>query len=205
MKYLALDIGNVLCTVDFYKFKKLLSSSMNLSFDEVDYFLHRAQKLHDLGLTNIEYELRDYLKIKSDSLITDLLCEWDVCVKPHNDTIKRIVEWQKDYDLKVALLSNIGLEHANQMPLILSYGFFYDKAVKHFSCEVGARKPSLIYYQSFLHQFPEFYGCVYVDDLAENLEASKKFGFKTFQFSLENKNITQELDKLEELVTKWNS
>jgi FMN phosphatase YigB (HAD superfamily) len=173
---------------------------MNITIADGEYFLRRTQKLHDLGLTEMEFELRDHFKIKSSDLIEELLSDWNNCVTGNEYMLKQIASWKIKYDLRIALLSNLGLEHAKMMPYILAQGDFYKSSVKHFSCEVGARKPSLIYYQSFLQQFPEFYHSVYVDDLAENLEASKKFCFQTFQFSLENANINSELDKLEELI-----
>ena len=58
------------------------------------------------------------------------------------------------------------------------------ESVKHYSCEVGARKPSKLYYHSFLQMHPEFKGAIYVDDNKENLEASKEFGFITIRLDL---------------------
>ena len=94
----------------------------------------------------------------------------------------------KKHEIKVALLSNVGLEHSKRMGQVLSQGTFFEDAIKHFSCHVGARKPTLLYYHLFLQLHPEFEGAVYVDDLQENLDASKQFGFKTFHFSLEEIN-----------------
>ena len=89
------------------------------------------------------------------------------------------------HNLKIALLSNVGLEHAERMAKVLSYEGFFQDAIKHFSCQVGARKPTHLYYQSFLQLHPKWERCVYVDDLQANLDASKQFGFKPFRFDLE--------------------
>ena len=109
-------------------------------------------------------------------------------------------------DLQVALLSNVGLEHAVQMARVLDIDSFFDKCVKHLSCHVGARKPTKLYYQSFLMQHPEFYGAAYLDDLQENLDASVPFGFRPRRFSLaEHKPLDIYLDSIEDFILQGNS
>ena len=49
--YVCLDIGNVLCHVDFNVFLADVSESLNVTTEDAMYFLNRSQKLHDLGLT----------------------------------------------------------------------------------------------------------------------------------------------------------
>jgi len=195
MKYLALDIGNVLVNVDFTGVLNLISKTANISINDAEQFLIKTQKFNEIGLTTLSQELEKYFNIKSPILINNILHEWYKCGKANDLILDEILQWKKEMNLNIALLSNIGIEHAYIMPKLLSYGYFYDYTIKHISCEVGARKPSLIYYQSFLQQFPEFSGCVYVDDISENLEASKKFGFKTFQFSLKDLNSPKEINK----------
>ena len=102
--------------------------------------------------------------------------------------------------MKVALLSNIGVEHAQMMETKLELGGFFPGAIKHFSCHVGARKPSMVYYQSFLLQHPEFFGCLYVDDVADNLNASKAFGFRTFQMTLQEPGIEDKIAQIEAII-----
>lgn len=186
MRYAAFDIGNVIVRADFNFFIGELSKQFNMSLEDAKYFMNRSQKLHDLGLTTMKDELRNNLNVKSEPLANGLVNVWNYCINPELFIVDRIHHLMKTENLQVALLSNIGLEHSKRMPIILNrYGFF-DKCVKYFSCHVGARKPSSLYYQSFLQLHPEWKGCVYVDDLQENLDASKPFGFQTFHFSLED-------------------
>jgi FMN phosphatase YigB (HAD superfamily) len=185
MKYVALDIGNVLCHVDSKPFINNLSKTLNITLDEAGYFLHRTQKLHDLGYTVISDELRDHFKIKSQLIIDDLVKSWTNIVVPCLPVLEAFNKLTESHNLKVALLSNIGLEHAGMMEDILSHGDFFKNSIKHFSCYVGVRKPSFIYYQSFLMQYPEFKGCLYLDDLDENLRMGKTLGFDTFKFELD--------------------
>lgn len=200
MIYVALDVGNVLVHSNFDEFLKKLSKSLNITIEEANYFMNRTQKLHDLGLTNMADELRDHFKIKSPVIMEELLSHWNDVIVPSGHIIGLLNDLSKDHEIKVALLSNVGLEHAERMGEVLSHVIF-DNAVKFFSCHVGARKPTLLYYHLFLELHPEFKGAVYIDDLQENLDASKQFGFNTFHFSLEdiNKSSAIEATKMKEL------
>ena len=193
MKYLAVDLGNVICKVDFTNFKNKLSKILNLSLEEIDYFLNRTQPLHDCGLTNISDELRDHFKIKSPVIINELMIEWNLTISSvpvMNGVLRSLLNPDDKNYSKIALLSNMGQEHAKLMSNILSKDV-YDNVIKFFSYEVGARKPSLLYYKTFLDVHPEFAGCLYIDDREENVDAGKKIGFKAVQFDL-NKAIMPE-------------
>lgn len=190
MNYVALDIGNVLVHCDFDSFISKLSKALNITKDEATYFMNRSQKLHDLGLTVMTDELKDHFKIRSEAIIEELVDAWNGIIVADLAILDKLNRMIDKSGLQVALLSNVGLEHAVRMERILSYGGFFQRAIKHFSCHVGARKPTLIYYHTFLELHPEWQGCPYIDDLQENLDASKQFGFKTLRFSLaENRSI----------------
>jgi len=200
MKYVALDIGNVLCHVDFNEFLRDLSSELNITLEDALYFLNRSQKLHDLGLTVMKDELHDHLKIRSPVIIEKLLHSWNKSITPNLQVLDMYNKMTREHGLKVALVSNIGIEHAKQAEDILSHGGFFEGAIKHFSCHVGARKPTNLYYQSFLMEYPEFHGCVYVDDVTENLEAGKRYGFQTYHFDLSKMDVDKELPEIEKLI-----
>lgn len=199
MKYVCIDIGNVLCKVDLSQFIALLSKIKNISKSDALNSFNEIQKLHDLGFTNLSNELSSRFKIYSELLIDELIHEWSNIITPDKDVLDKLNFMIDTKDLKVALLSNIGVEHAKQMSNILGYNNFIDKSIRYFSCEVGARKPSTIYYQSFLQLHPEFVGAAYIDDLQENLDASKKFGFRTFRFALSEIKHSERYSKIKEL------
>lgn len=201
MKYIALDIGNVLCTVDSIGFINLLSSTFNISTAEATRFLKRFQQIHDLGYTTMEDELRDQFSLKSEITIKKLSQAWNDSVAPSLVMLEKLNELRDSHKLQVALLSNIGVEHAAMMEDKLAHGGFFPGAVKHFSCFVGARKPSMVFYQSFLMQYPEFKGCLYVDDLQANLDASKQFGFQTLHMSLELLGVDEKIKEIEQIIT----
>lgn len=182
MKYLALDIGNVLVYADFKPFLNKLSKQFNITLEEANRFLSKTQALHDLGHIKMSDQLQDRFDIKSQVIFGDLVEAWQNIIVPAYWLLELL---DARPTLKIALLSNVGTEHSQTMNKLLGMSAkFYNGATKHFSCEIGARKPSLLYYQSFLALHPEWKGCGYVDDLQENLDASKQFGFRTHRFAL---------------------
>jgi FMN phosphatase YigB (HAD superfamily) len=199
-KYLAIDIGNVLVYANTNKFKNKLSKILNIPLEEANYFLNRVQKLHDLGFTHLLDELHDHFAIKSSVIIDELLDEWNNVIVPCPEIISRLEKMIDRDGLQIALLSNIGTEHAALMPTQLG-DYLFQNSIKYFSCQVGARKPTMVYYHTFLQLHPEWKGCPYIDDLQENLDASQQFGFKTHRFSLEDMSQSKvELDKLEGFI-----
>lgn len=207
MKYLALDIGNVLVKVDIAEFLNTLSSTFNMPIEDCTRFLTRFQKPHDLGLTTMRRELEDRFDIGSDDLLVDeLLACWDRSLTLNSDMITMLSELKKEVGLEIALLSNIGVEHAELIKNMLSYdecGFYFNH--EHFSCEVGARKPTKLFYQSFLMQYPDFHGCLYVDDLQENLDAADIFGFRTQLFSLHDPDLVWSMRELKREISGDNN
>jgi len=200
MKFICLDIGNVLYHCDFKPFLNTLSKSLNITLKDAEYFLGRTQKLHDLGYTVMSDELRDHFHIKSEVVIDEILESWNDSVTPNMDILNYLNDLEADSKLKIALLSNIGLEHATNIDLVLKNTEALGDCIKHFSCFVGARKPSALYYQSFLMQYPEFKGCLYIDDIQENLNMGKKFGFDAQQFDLSIDSHEVLFHKLEVLI-----
>ena len=202
MKYVAFDIGNVICHANMNPFIEEISTTFNISLAEAARFLRSFQQIHDLGLTTMENQLRVWFDCKSEVVSQRLIEHWNDSIKPNQKVIDSINN-MIDKGTKVALLSNIGVEHAEMMKTKLPG--VYHRSVRHFSCFVGARKPSMVYYQSFLMQNPEFKGCLYVDDLVENLEASKQFGFKPYNFDLENPQLSYKFIEIEwEMAKKDN-
>lgn len=193
MNYVALDVGNVLVHINFKPFVEALSKSLNITVEDAEYFMNRTCKLHDMGLTCMEDELKDHFHIKSQPTMKELLDIWNKSISTNYNVRDKIAEWAQEKNLRIALLSNVGLEHAKVMEKILGLDYI-PNLIRHFSCQVGARKPNFLYYQSFLHLHPEFRGCAYIDNLQENLDVGAKFGFRTYLFALDKipSNIVDE-------------
>lgn len=188
--YLATDVGNVLARIDFDGFLNVLSKTLNISLKEAMYFLERTQRSHDLGLSKIRDELIDHFKIKSEVLIDEIMEQWRKSLVPDDAMINVMAELINKENVKVAILSNVGEEHVSIIDNMLKYHGIEKSVVKHYSCYVGARKPSKLYYQSFLMENPEFANCVYIDDLQENLNAGEKFGMCPLQIDISKEEKT---------------
>src|SRR5271156_6780127 len=115
MKFLALDIGNVLCTVASDDFLENLSESFNITIPEANRFLKRFQQIHDLGYTTMEDELKDKFNVKSPITIKRLVKAWNDSITPNLDILDKLNNLRDQHKLQVALLSNIGVEHAAMM------------------------------------------------------------------------------------------
>jgi FMN phosphatase YigB (HAD superfamily) len=185
MTYVALDVGNVLVHANFQGFIEKISKTFNISMSEALYFMNRNQKLHDLGLTRMRDELGDHFKVRSEVLMDELVGDWNKVIVADKNVLALMNRLKGIHGLKIAILSNVGLEHLVRMKEVLDHENFMDGTVGHFSCVVGARKPQMVYYHTFLELHPEWRGCPYIDDVQENLDMGAQFGFKPFKFALE--------------------
>jgi hypothetical protein len=210
--YVALDIGNVLCRVDFRKFTFAISKHLNISTWEAGHRMNLSQKFRDVGLLTMTEVLESEFNIKTSIILDDLLNIWNnEVVTFDNNMLDFFTFISSDNDLNIALLSNVGTDHAEMIDnyinkIYLRYSDHYSnlafkKAIRHYSCNVGVRKPQSLYYQSFLLEHPEFKGCVYLDDISENIKASIQFGFNAIEFDLEKpENMENKLRTISELI-----
>lgn len=175
-KYLCLDIGNVLCDVDFVPFLKELNRH-GISEEDAWFFLTRIQPLHDLGHTNISTELRHTFGIKSEQH-PSIVEAWNAAIKPNKISVENFHELNdQPHKVQIAILSNIGHEHIDIVSSRIGGNF--DWCTKYMSCQVGLRKPHRMYYKSFLDHHPKFEEAIYVDDRHENLETGNEYNFYT--------------------------
>ena len=182
-RYLCLDVGNVLGRLDMKPFIKALEfytgSSEELSYE----YLAHIQKVQDLGLYSIRNELK--YKFNVDSNVLEALLEsWNQILTPDERALNFYANMIDKFGLRVMIVSNVGIEHSKNFDVIFDKHSFFKKAIKHYSCFVGARKPTPVYYHLLNEMYPEFRGAVYVDDMVENLEMGERFGFRTHHLNL---------------------
>src|ERR1700686_3080841 len=106
VKFICLDIGNVLCDVDEPSFLEVLSYKLNISTFKAKRFLKRFQQIHDLGYTTMEDELADQYNIRSPYILKELVQKWNDCITPNEYMLTKLNELRKHHGLQVALLSN---------------------------------------------------------------------------------------------------
>ena len=145
MKYLALDIGNVIVDCDLNSFFTYMSQIVDnpKSYEEAFVICEEMQPRLDLGITTIDTEL-DRICLGHGGHRNKMKELWLGAIKPVPQINEILLELISD-GVKIALLSNVGIDHAAVMRKVLPI----DNCLQHFSCEVGARKPSKLYFQSF--------------------------------------------------------
>jgi len=183
--YVAFDMCNVLVNVDmklFYSF--LLENNIFKTSEEINVYLKYMLGHADIGMydakTAFSYLL--YLKKKPIDLLNEIMFLWKGCLSQVPEITDLLIRLKNKHKIKIALLSNISAEHAD-----IFRNYFdpiFNDCFQHFSCEVGAKKPSKIYFQSFIKEQPGFNGAVFFDDVEENVVAAQKYGFKAIQFEL---------------------
>lgn len=164
----AFDIGNVICRVDMEEFFRFLVDDVKLFFhkDNAERFMEIIQSSQDLGL----YGIKDCFFIHMPRITEDKLDKiYNKWIDIHTISpvmIDFLDSLDRDF-WDIALLSNIGLDYAKIFEKITNENF-----IKHFSCYVGARKPSKLFYQSFSLEYKWDDNVLFFDDRKENIEAS---------------------------------
>lgn len=178
---LALDIGNVLVRLKLERLVDRLVKMKLCSLEEGDFFQQKIQPMLDIGILTIETALKDTFNITMPQ-IEELLSVWDTTIEQVEPINKVLAELHDQHE--VALLSNIGFDHAEMIREDFHPAF--NECIQHFSCEVGVRKPAKLFFSSFLNEYPYFRRATYLDDLAHNVHMAKKCGFIAMQFTIEN-------------------
>lgn len=202
--HIAFDIGNVFFELELGNFTEEFDAYFKGRYDSI-LFLKELQGPQDTGLTNIRRNLeilihKIYPKESSSSIneSIDKLCgAWCNILKP-SEIMLEFSEELKNDGVKVALLSNVGQEHAEY--LSNNYSNLFNNATLHLSYEVGARKPSDLYFKSFLSDHPDFKNCIYLDDLKENVDKGLKYKFDARVFNINDFKNAE--NKLKECIKK---
>lgn len=175
---IALDIGNVLVRVDLNSFaEKLVKKELLPSVKESMPILEGIQISLDLGFTDIKEALSRRFNISDKEMLDELHADWLQTIHPVTEVVE-LINNMSNNNHQIALLSNIGFDHVGVIDGLFS------KCIKHFSCNLGIRKPSILFFQSFILAHPEFKGAVFLDDREENVEAANASSFKASVFNI---------------------
>lgn len=206
MRPIAFDIGNVLVNIDFAPFEKCWNQYELHHHENYMDFLLDLHGQQDVGLTTIRRAVKErFGKVLLNPLnpkLDEIDLAWNKIIAPNKPMI-HFMNNLKAEGHPIALWSNMGKEHAellkNEYPEIM------EGKIHHLSCEVGARKPTKLYYQSFLMDYPEFKNCIYLDDLIQNVDRAKSYGIKAIHFDLKkeikNNTLLKSLQNIRDLLT----
>lgn len=176
---IAFDVGNVLVDVDFKEFFEEFRK-LHIRADPFR-FARDIQAPQDIGVETVSVSLRSRFCLPEEC-ISSLVEAWNISIHPNQEMLD-FVQDLRDSGTEVAILSNMGSEHATYIRE--NYPHIFDGNILHLSSEVGARKPTKLYYQSFLMQYPHFRGAIFLDDRHENLVTAKEFGLRGYHFELD--------------------
>lgn len=193
MKYIAFDLGNVLLDVenmsDVFEAKEVNLININERLDFTGLI-----DIRDIFSSNL-----DRFQFGSRFELVDIINYWNSLIKP-NSIMVEFIKKLKEMNISIAYLSNIGRCHLEY--LTANYSEFMDLAdVKFMSCNVGAAKPSLIYFQSFLTKYNKYRWCYYFDDRKENVDMANNCGLNAELFNLEELIKSNQLEnRLEKII-----
>lgn len=173
MKLVAFDLGNVICHVDFDSFLQTLVDmdivSDKFTGNELMKYIQRPIDLGEYSIKQFFAEKYSKLNYRSVQLLHDT---WIGMAHPSVVMLDLINELIENYGYEVSLLSNIGIDHAN---ILREKCPVFKKCNQHFSCDVGAAKPTKLFYQSFVLQYGWDPSVLFFDDREENVKAAQGF------------------------------
>ena len=176
---MAFDVGNILVSVNMHQFEqKLVDNKLFDTIESAHFFAEEIQPRLDIGISDIRAELTK--AGARGSVLDELIGSWMKIISP----LHKHIDFIKKLPCNIALLSNTGTDHAEVLKTL-------DIPIYHFSCYIGARKPSYLFYSSFLNRYPLFFGSVFIDDRQINLDAAKEF-FTPKHFAVDNYPTEQE-------------
>ncbi len=184
--HVAFDIGNVISQFRWQTFTdELINQNVVQKNGALD-FIKTIQPFNDLGLLTIESALRDRFGCYNSKRIGWALEAWNATLTI-NPIMVELIKELKSKKRKVAFLSNMGMDHAQ---FLRNNSSLFEDCDLHLSYQVGSRKPQKLFFQSFLMQNPEYKGCLFIDDIAENIQTAEELDFLGFHFDLD-KQIEQ--------------
>lgn len=200
MRKFIFDIGNVLFHVNFDLFNKRLND-LNIHFQntsKLKTFVNDIQAHQDLGIVNLDQALRHHLGV-DDKFIPALVEEWNKCLQPNEKMFElfqkiKSSKFYSEFTLinpRIAIASNMGIDHYNY--LTNQYPNLFKGVDMFISSKIGARKPSNLFFQSIIIDYPEYKGALFIDDRKENLEIASRY-FQTYHFDLEQLSNSSKLD-----------
>lgn len=184
IKALLFDLGNVLLYFSHDKMREQLATVTGLSVTEVRALLDedRRQWRYEAGDVSTD-EIHEIFRGKARRSFAraDLLHAASDIFTPH-DAMVPVLQGLKDQGYRLVIVSNTNEAHMQHaMPRYECFRYFDEKI---FSFAVKAMKPDPRFYDAALAAAGcERSECLFADDLAENVEGARRFGFHGVLFT----------------------
>ena len=177
-KYIAFDLGNVVFDIDYKEFNQIIAE-LDINVEDVEHYIRLIERQEHCGFATMQDYLEDVFSPEEAEMLSHA---WNEVIR-ENEHMTQFLTELKERNFNIAIVSNMGSSEINYARNKFPH-IFKLTDTQHISCEVGAVKPSLLYYQSFYLQNPKYADCIYVDDREENIIAGTKCGFKSVKFDL---------------------
>jgi len=188
IKDIFFDIGNVLIDIYPEDCIQYWADSADLTKDEIicsfSNNLHNSYEVGKVSNDNFYLSFKNSLPQPCCLKENDFWIGWEKLLgKEKIVTIEILKSLSVNY--KVWLLSNTNPKHINKLKLSSSFFEFIKGAI--YSYEVGRRKPDPIIFKDA----EKLSGVIasealFIDDLIENIQAAKKFGWKVIHYKNDN-------------------
>jgi FMN phosphatase YigB (HAD superfamily) len=173
----------------------------------------------------MELEIRKHYSV-GDNCVDRLLHKWREIIYPNLKMMGLLDDLRTSKNVNLFIFSNMGPEHL--FYLRKKHSSMFKDIYQHISCEIGARKPNRLFFQSFMVDYynsapnrilfeqtytplqqdgyndgyePNYFDdrFLYIDDLEDNLTTGKDYHFSTYQFSLEEFSRYSDEDQIMEI------
>jgi len=179
------DIGRVLVRVDVQAVKATLAEGLPLSPEELWSAIEKDPRWPDWQegrMTPRDWYLHLCKRFNLTMMFEEFTTAWNSALdpKPIQD-ISLFAELSKNY--RLGLLSNTDPIHVGKLESTYGFYEYFPKAVRTYSCSVGASKPNPLIYQHALKACKvRAEEAVYIDDILAYVEAARKLGLAGIHF-----------------------
>lgn len=183
IKNIVFDIGNVCVTFDTFSFyMKLFKNEERTKQLIHKVFANDIWSKYDQGLI-MDYELHDYYAKAYPTDIADIdqmLHNWKELMQPIPETMA-FMRTLRAAGFKIYILSNISEDSAAYVASTMSFFDYVDGAI--FSYKENMIKPDPMIYERLLTRY-HLVGkeCIFIDDLAKNVDQAVKSGMHGVQY-----------------------
>jgi glucose-1-phosphatase len=198
------DIGRVLVRIDLSQAQKALANGLPLSSEELWSAIEKDPRWKDWQegrMSSRDWHLNLCNRFGMKVSFDDFVKAWNSVLNPkpiHPDSL--FARLSKEY--RLGLLSNTDPIHVDYLENTYSFYDYFPKAVRTYSCCIGACKPDPLVFREALKACKvNAAQAVYIDDIAAFAQAASALGMHGIQYH-SPEQLQADLEKLGILSTE---
>src|SRR5579883_3132055 len=175
------DIGRVLVCVDIQRVKAALAQGLPLSPEELWSAIEKDPRWPDWQEGRVsprDWHLHLCKRFNLTMRYEEFTTAWNSALDPKPiHEVSLFAELAKNY--RLGLLSNTDPIHVERLESTYDFYKYFPKAVRTYSCSVGASKPDPLIYQHALKACKvKAEEAVYIEDIPAYVETARRLGFR---------------------------